>query len=82
MAAKQHIVIDARIRRSSSGRYTDRVLEHLQNIDTETRYTVLVEPSDEWQPTAKNFKPLACKYKKFSLNPVQQISFARFLYKL
>lgn len=82
MAAKQHIVIDARIRRSSSGRYTDRLLEHLQNIDTETRYTVLVEPSDDWQPTAKNFKPLACKYKKFSLNPVQQISFARFLYKL
>lgn len=82
MSSRPHIVIDARIRRSSSGRYTDRLLDHLQTLDKETRYTVLVEPGDDWQPTAKNFKPVVCKYKKFSLNPLQQLSFARFLYKL
>lgn len=80
--ATNNIVIDARIRRSSSGRYTDRLLDHLQAIDKENKYTVLVEPSDEWQPTNKNFKALACKYKRFSLNPIKQISFSRFLYKL
>ena len=76
------IIIDARIRRASSGRYTDRLLEHLQKIDSDNKYIVLLEPSDDWQPTNKNFKPTACKYNKFSLNPLQQISFARFIYKL
>ena len=76
------IVIDARIRRASSGRYADRLLEHLQKIDTENKYIVLVEPSDDWQPTNKNFKVLPCKYRKFSLNPFSQITFSRFLYKL
>lgn len=80
--AGKNIVIDARIRRSSSGRYTDRLLDHLQTIDKENKYTVLVEPTDEWQPTNKNFKALACEYKRFSLSPFKQIGFSRFLHKL
>lgn len=80
--ATKNIVIDARIRRSSSGRYTDRLLDHLQALDKENKYTVLVEPSDEWQPKERNFKALACKYKRFSLNPFKQIGFSRFLHKL
>ncbi len=79
---QKHIVIDARIRPSSTGRYVDRLLEHLQKIDKSNRYTVLLEPKDEWQPTAKNFAVLACPYKKFSFNPIDQITYARFLNKL
>jgi glycosyltransferase involved in cell wall biosynthesis len=77
-----HIVVDARGRQSSSGRYIDRLIEHLQNIDTENRYTVLLKPGDEWQPRTANFSGVACKYKQFSFNPLDQITFARFLSKL
>ncbi len=33
---QKHIVIDGRIRRSSTGRYVDRLIEHLQSIDGAT----------------------------------------------
>ena len=78
----RHIVIDARIRPSSTGRYADRLLEHLQKLDTENRYTILLDPKDTWQPTAQNFTALACPYKKFSFNPLDQITLARFIRKL
>lgn len=80
--SQKHIVIDARIRPSSTGRYADRLLEHLQKIDTVNRYTILLDPNDNWQPTGKNFSTLSCPYKKFSFNPLDQITFARFLNKL
>lgn len=78
----KHIVIDARIRPSSTGRYADRLLEHLQEIDNENRYTVLLDPKDNWKPSAKNFRTVPCKYKKFSFNPLDQLTFAIFLQKL
>lgn len=77
----KHIIIDARIRRASTGRYVDRLLEHLQDIDKTNNYSVLVEPDDTWKPVNKKFKPVICKYKKFPFNPIQQIAFARQLYK-
>lgn len=79
---KKHIVIDARIRPSSTGRYIDRLLEHLQEIDKENRYTVLLEANDNWKPSSKNFETKLCPFKKFSFNPIDQISFAFFLYTL
>jgi glycosyltransferase involved in cell wall biosynthesis len=78
----QHIVIDARIRRSSTGRYADRLLEHLQRLDQTNKYSVLVEPSDSWQGSVKNFTAIPCPYKQFSFNPVEQIGFAWQLYRL
>ena len=77
-----HIVIDARIRQGSSGKPIDRLLQHLQAIDKENAYTILLEPDDTWEPKSKNFKSMACKYRRFSLNPIDQISFAAFLYRL
>ncbi len=77
-----HIVIDARIRRASTGRYTDRLIQHLQSIDTDNSYTVLVQPDDPWEPTASNFKRAACHFKQFSFNPFDQITFAWQLYRL
>lgn len=79
---QKHIVIDARIRRSSTGRYVDRMVEHLQDVDHENRYTILVQPDDPWQPKADNFSRADCTYAQFSLNPLQQLGFARQLYKL
>ncbi|HTE57640.1 MAG TPA: glycosyltransferase family 1 protein [Verrucomicrobiae bacterium] len=78
----KHIVIDARIRPSSTGRYVDRLMEHLQKIDTENTYTVLLEPGDNWQPTAPNFTAQVCPYKRFTFNLLEQITYGRYLRKL
>lgn len=83
MASKpKHIVIDARIRRASTGRPVERLLDQLQSLDTENLYTILTEPDDPWQPTAKNFIQLDCGYRQFSFSPIEQIGFAWLLYKL
>jgi glycosyltransferase involved in cell wall biosynthesis len=82
MAAPKHIVIDARIRRSTTGRYTDRLIEHLQQLDIFHRYTILLQPDDPWEPKNQNFTALPCPYPQFSLNPLHQISFAWQLYRL
>lgn len=78
----KHVVIDARIRRSSTGRYTDRLVTHLQTIDTTNRYTILVEADDAWEMTNPNFTTVQVPYDQFSFNPLQQIGFALFLYRL
>ncbi len=78
----KHIVIDARIRRSTTGRYTDRLIGHLQDIDPVNRYTILVHPDDPWTPKASNFRAVPCPYPQFSLNPLHQLGFARQLYHL
>ncbi len=78
----KHIVIDARIRRASTGRPIDRLLEYLQALDTKNHYTVLLEPDDPWQPKAKNFKTVSCRFSQFSFNPLNQIAFSWQLYRL
>ena len=77
-----HIVIDARNRRASTGRYTDRLIQHLQIIDTVNRYTILVQPDDEWKSTNPNFSAVPCRFQQFSFNPLDQIKFSRQIYSL
>jgi len=79
---RQHIVIDGRIRRTSTGRYVDRLIEHLQDVDTFHRYTILLQPDDPWKPKASNFHTVSCPYPQFSLNPVDEIKFTNQLYGL
>jgi glycosyltransferase involved in cell wall biosynthesis len=79
---QNHIVIDARIRRASTGRYVDRLLDHLQNIDHIHHYTILLAPDDTWLPHSPNFRPLPCPFPQFSFNPLDQIRFTRQLRKL
>ncbi|MCX6727378.1 MAG: glycosyltransferase family 1 protein [Candidatus Saccharibacteria bacterium] len=79
---KKHIVIDARIRRASTGRYVDRLVEHLQDIDQQNRYSILINPEDTWKPRAENFEAVPCPYAQFSLNPGEQFGFARQLKNL
>jgi glycosyltransferase involved in cell wall biosynthesis len=77
-----HIVIDARLLRESSGRYVERLLHYLQQIDTENRYTVLLKPKDidGWVPTNPNFTKLAAPYKEFTFG--EQLGLLRLVYKL
>ena len=76
------IVIDARELRTSTGRYVERLLHYLQKTDTANKYIVLLTPNDfdTWQPSAKNFSKLSCKYKEFTFG--EQLGYARMLYKL
>jgi glycosyltransferase involved in cell wall biosynthesis len=78
----KHIVIDARIRRASTGRPLDRLVEALQDLDHDNRYTILVQPDDDWQMRAKNFTTLPCPHPQFSLSPLHELQFARQLYSL
>lgn len=78
----KHIVIDNRMRRTSTGRYSDRLVEHLQDIDHVNHYTILVQPDDPWQPRAGNFTPHPCPFPQFSFNPLTELKFALQLYKL
>lgn len=64
------IVIDARELRTSTGRYVERLLHHLQDIDTDLshRYIVLLKPKDmdSWEPRSKRFTKVACPHKEFT----------------
>jgi glycosyltransferase involved in cell wall biosynthesis len=64
----QHIVIDARELRTSSGRYVERLLHYLQQTDQEHSYSVLLKPQDlgSWQPVNSNFRKIACPHREFS----------------
>lgn len=78
------IVIDARELRTSTGRYIERLLNYLQDVDKDRshRYIVLLKPKDMdgWQPKSKRFEKVACRYKEFSFG--EQIGFAWQLYRL
>lgn len=74
-----HIVIDARIIHSTTGRYVERLLHYLQQVDTTNHYTVLVPTKDleYWTPTADNFKVMAADFANYSL--IEQIGLKRLL---
>ena len=74
-----HIVIDARIINSSTGRYVERLLEYLQDIDTTNRYSVLVPTKDMsfWVPRNPNFTLVATDIKNYSF--AEQTQFKRLL---
>lgn len=74
-----HIAIDARIVNSSTGRYVERLLHYLQEVDTKNRYTILVPEKDRdyWKPTAKNFTVMVADFDNYSIE--EQVGFNRFL---
>lgn len=71
------IAIDARELRTSTGRYIERLLHYLQQIDHANEYIVLLKPADfdGWQPSSANFTKLVCPYKEFSFG--EQLGFRR-----
>lgn len=74
-----HIAIDARIINSSTGRYVERLLHYLEQIDTTNDYTVLVRSKDEtfWTPSGDNFRVKVADFDNYSLS--EQIGFKRLL---
>lgn len=77
-----HIVIDARIISSTTGRYVERLLHYLEEIDTENSYTVLVKKKDMdyWKPTNPRFSVKVADFKNYSFN--EQLGYLRFLKRL
>lgn len=76
------IAIDARIINSSTGRYVERLVTYLQEVDKESDYIVLVPSKDKdyWKPTANNFTVETVDYKNYSFG--EQIGFCKFLNEL
>jgi len=77
-----HIAIDARIINSSTGRYIERLLHFLQQVDSHNTYSILVRKKDQdfWHPTAKNFSVIVADFDLYSF--AEQLGFKRFLDKL
>jgi glycosyltransferase involved in cell wall biosynthesis len=72
-----HIVIDARELRTTSGRYVERLLHYLQQIDKGYDYTILLTPKDfdGWAPTNERFTKVVTPYKEFTFG--EQLGFKR-----
>lgn len=66
----KRIVIDFREMRTGSGRYVERLVHFLQQIDHVHEYFLLVTPKDftGWQPTNPNFHKVLCPYKEFTVS--------------
>jgi glycosyltransferase involved in cell wall biosynthesis len=77
-----HIVIDARVINSTTGRYVERLLTYLEKVDRTNQYTVLVPSVDleYWQPTRKNFQLVEANFKSYSLG--EQLGFNKLLKSL
>jgi glycosyltransferase involved in cell wall biosynthesis len=73
----KRIVIDARTLRTSTGRYMDRLLHYLQEIDRQHEYIVLLKPQDiaGWNPAHSNFSKHICPHNEFGFD--EQIGFKK-----
>ena len=77
-----HIAIDARIINSTSGRYVERLLTYLEQVDQTNQYTVLVPTKDldYWKPTNPNFTVVAADFPNYSIS--EQIGLRKHLKSL
>jgi glycosyltransferase involved in cell wall biosynthesis len=73
------IAIDARIISSTTGRYVERILHHLQEIDKTNEYIVLLleKDIDFWKPTSDNFNTIVANFDQFSFS--EQLGFKKLL---
>lgn len=77
-----HIAIDARIINSSTGRYVERLVTYLQEVDTENQYSILVPEKDKdfWKPHNENFTVRIADFGNYSF--AEQLGLNRYLKKL
>jgi len=63
------IAIDARIINSSTGRYVERLIHHLEKIDSKNQYFILVLKKDLnfYKPTNSNFKIIEADFDSYSM---------------
>ncbi len=78
----KNIVIDAREYSTSSGRYVEKLIKYLQEIDKVNKYYILLKPEDfkTWQPINKNFKKVYCNIKEFTFR--EQLKFKKIIKRL
>jgi glycosyltransferase involved in cell wall biosynthesis len=71
------IAIDARELRMSTGRYVERLLNYLQDIDHENDYVVLLKSQDieGWRTKNEHFTKVSCPHSEFSFG--EQLGFKR-----
>lgn len=71
------IAIDARELRTSTGRYIERLIHYLQQIDHTNQYVILLSEKDfdTWQPENPNFTKLVSPYKEFTF--AEQLGFKK-----
>ena len=77
-----HIAIDARIISSSTGRYVERLLHYLEQLDRTNHYTILVRAKDKqfYRPTNPNFHIVVADYADYSF--AEQLGFKKQLDEL
>jgi len=82
MIPASHIAIDARIINSTTGRYIERLLAYLQDIDHTNKYSVLVREKDQdfWKPTNPNFSIVVAEFANYSV--AEQIGLKKLLKSL
>lgn len=63
-----HIVLDARIMNSSTGRYVERLVHYLEEVDTTNRYSVLLPTKDLgfYTPRNPNFTVVEADFANYS----------------
>ena len=76
------VAIDARILFTSTGRYVERLLHHLQDLDRTNEYVVLLRARDRdrWRPRAPNFATVVADVEPYGF--AEQLPFARLLHGL
>lgn len=65
------IAIDARqLKGTGAGRYLDRLIYYLQQIDNDNDYIILLKPEDmdSWQISNSNFTKIACPHKEYTFD--------------
>lgn len=74
-----HIAIDARVINSGTGTYVVKLLDHLQDLDHDNQYSILVSSKDVdyWQPHAKNFTVRPVDFANYSF--AEQLGFKKYL---
>jgi glycosyltransferase involved in cell wall biosynthesis len=63
----RHIVIDARLYSSSTGRYVRKLIENLEYINKNNRYTILLNKKDFslYVPKSNNFSKISVNYDNY-----------------
>lgn len=76
------IAIDARVINISTGRYVDRLIHYLQEIDTTNHYVILLDDKGyaTWKPTNPNFTKVRANHPIYSFQ--EQTSFLKQLNSL
>lgn len=77
-----HIAIDARIMNSSTGRYVERLVHYLEEVDHDNQYTILMTEKDKdyYTPSVDNFSVKVADFDQYSFE--EQLGFKTFLDKL